>query len=79
MVRQPARAMPPHLHAAARCHLPDDHRERVRPQRPDLQLRVREQHPAQRHHVLADAALLHLPAVGHQLCQELCWGQHVCG
>jgi hypothetical protein len=63
--------MSAHLHTAARRHVLDHCLQRVRPRRPDVQLRVREQHRAQRHAVLADTALLHLPGLGQQLRCEL--------
>jgi hypothetical protein len=77
LVQQPKSPMPTHLPATARRYLDDDGRQRVRPRRPDVQLRVREQRLAQHHAVLADAALLHLPGVGQPVRHGLQRQQHV--
>jgi hypothetical protein len=73
MVSQPKSPMPPNLHAAARHQLAHHPRQRVRPQRADVQLHLREQRRAQRHAVQPDAAVLYLPGVGHELCKGV-WG-----
>jgi hypothetical protein len=71
MVPGPARLMPTHLPATAGRDVHDDGRKRLRHRHPHVQLRVRRQQGSQHHAVLADAALLHLPPVGHPVRRQL--------
>lgn len=71
LVFRPARPMPAHLSATARCHQSYHSRQRMRCSPSDLQLCLREQCRSQHHPILPDSPLPHLPGMGHPMCFQL--------